>query len=306
MPGTVALTGATGFIGSALRRALVGAGYSVRALTRRQLPRETGITWIRGDLADSDSLRELITGAGAIVHCAGAVRGASRADFDRVNVAGTANLLQVLRARPEPPRLLFISSLAARHPELSWYAASKAEAESLLARCDAALSWTIFRPTAVYGPGDREMRPLFRWLLRGWLPTPQPVHGRFSLLHVDDLSSAVLRWLEMPPPGNRLFELSDGEPDGYDARSLADIAATRLGRPVRILSLPAGLLRILARVNLLTSRMLRRSPMLTPGKVRELLHDDWRADAGPFMQASGWRPRMRFGDALAMQRLFFT
>lgn len=306
MPGTVALTGATGFIGSTLRRALVGAGYSVRALTRRHLPPEPGITWIPGDLADIDSLRELITGAGAVVHCAGVVRGASRAEFDRVNVAGTGNLLQVASARPGPPRLLFISSLAARHPDLSWYAASKAEAESLLARTDAALSWTIFRPTAVYGPGDREMRPLFQWLLRGWLPTPQPLHGRFSLLHVDDLSSAVLQWLEMPAPGNRVFELSDDEPGGYDARSLADIATARLGRPVRMLPLPAGLLKVLARVNLVSSRLLRRSPMLTPGKVRELLHDDWRADAGPFTQASGWHPRVRFGDALAMQRLFFT
>lgn len=306
MPGTVALTGATGFIGSTLRRALVAAGHDVRALTRRDSPPEHGVTWIRGDLACPEILRQLVAGTTAVIHCAGAVRGAARADFDWVNVAGTAAVVTAARSQPAPPRFLLVSSLAARQPELSWYAASKAEAEALLAREGASLRWTVLRPTAVYGPGDREMRPLFQWLLRGVLPTPQPAGARFSLLHVDDLAAAVVQWLGAPHPGNGPFEICDGTPGGYDTQALAALAAAHLGRTVRIVRLPARLLGFLAGINLLLARLTRRAPMLTPGKVREITHGDWRADAGPFMHACGWAPRIRFQDALASHRLFFT
>lgn len=303
---TVALTGATGFIGSTLRRALVASGHSVRALTRRDCAPENGVTWIRGDLSDTTGLQQLVNGAEAVVHCAGTVRGASRADFHRVNVAGTAALLEVIHKQSATPRLLLISSLAARHPQLSWYAASKAESEALLTRENGALRWTIFRPTAVYGPGDREMRPLFEWLLRGWLPTPQPAGGRFTLLHVEDLAGAVVQWLDTPHPGNETYEICDGMPGGYDARTLATLTAERLGKTVRVVPLPGRLLAIIARINLLIARTFQYAPMLTPGKVRELTHADWRADSGPFMRASGWTPRILFQDALTSHRLFFT
>lgn len=306
MPGPVALTGATGFIGTALRRALVNAGHPVSALTRRPMPAEPGVTWIRGQLHQPDSLRELLNGVGAVIHCAGVVRGASRAGFDHTNVDGTAAVIAALCLQSSPPRLLFLSSLAARHPTLSWYAASKAAAESLIARDGNAIRWCILRPTAVYGPGDREMRPLFQWLLRGVLPTPQPAGARFSLLHIDDLVAAVLCWLDTPGAVNAVYELCDGTPGGYDAALLAAATEAQSGQRVRVLRLPARLLEILARLNLLLAAVVGHAPMLTPGKVRELTHADWRADPAPFMEATGWRPRIRFADALAARRLFFT
>ncbi|PRW55595.1 putative rmlD substrate binding domain protein [Escherichia coli] len=63
-------------------------------------------------------------------------------------------------------RFLFISSLAARHPELSWYAKSKYVAEQRLAAMADEITLGVFRPTAVYGPGDKELKPLFDWMLR--------------------------------------------------------------------------------------------------------------------------------------------
>jgi nucleoside-diphosphate-sugar epimerase len=305
MPGTVALTGATGFIGTTLRRALADAGWHVRALTRTPRPSEPAVDWIHGDLASPAALARLVRDTGAVIHCAGTVRGASRVAFERVNVAGTAALLDAVRAMAPPPRFLFISSLAAREPGLSWYAASKAAAESLVHGLGTDVHWTILRPTVIYGPGDREMRPLFRWMLRGIVFTPQPPGGRFSLLHVDDLAAAIVRWLQRPAAAGLTCELGDGTDGGYDAAALAQTLRAR-GRTVRIVHVPGGLLRVLARANLAAARVVGRAPMLTPGKVRELLHPDWRADPGPFIAATGWSPRIRFLDALAAGTLFFT
>lgn len=306
MPGAVALTGATGFIGSALCKALVESGYQVRALTRKPRPPSDNVVWVPGDLGNPPAVHALLEGAHTIIHCAGTVRGKSRAEFDRVNVEGTRGILSATRAHVPPPRLLFISSLAARSPELSWYAASKAAAEALIRDQGQDLSWTILRPTAVYGPGDREMRPLFQWLLRGVLPAPQPAGGRFSLLHVDDLIAAVLQWLRQPQGENATFELCDGTADGYDAETVARLVETHRGSRVCVLRLPPWLLRMVAGINLCLARASGGSPMLTPGKVRELTHPDWTADAGRFSRVSGWSPRIRFQDALEARRLFFT
>ena len=101
-----------------------------------------------------------------MVHGAGAVRGNSQADFDRVNVTGTATLLDAIADLPSPPRILLLSSLAAREPQLSWYAHSKREGEQQLEK-HPRLDWVILRPPAVYGPGDREMLPLFQAMSRG-------------------------------------------------------------------------------------------------------------------------------------------
>src|SRR5262245_24206834 len=136
MPGPVALTGATGFIGRHLANHLRTRGFTVRALTRRPQPHLEGLAWIPGDLSDLAALARLLDGASFVVHCAGVVRGASVDDFDRVNAAGTANLIAAALALPRPPPFLLISSLAAREPDLSWYAASKRKAETRLAAAD--------------------------------------------------------------------------------------------------------------------------------------------------------------------------
>ena len=90
MRGVIALTGATGFIGSAIARKLVKEGWRVRALIRAQLKRERlegiSIQWVHGTLEDIEHLDSLVGDADAVIHCAGAVRGITDADFYPVNV----------------------------------------------------------------------------------------------------------------------------------------------------------------------------------------------------------------------------
>ncbi|MDZ7826716.1 MAG: NAD-dependent epimerase/dehydratase family protein [Gammaproteobacteria bacterium] len=174
----MAVTGATGFIGRALCRRLTDLAVPVRALVRRaQAELPEGITRVRGSLADPAALAELVRDARVVIHCAGAVRGAKRAAFDAVNVDGTAALIEAMSEQAPTARLVLLSSLAAREPQLSDYAASKRAAEALLTS-DLPFDHCILRPTAVYGPGDVELQPLLAAMARGLAPVPgRPTTG---------------------------------------------------------------------------------------------------------------------------------
>ncbi len=300
MPGSVAVTGATGFIGGALVRALIKAGWRVRALTRRPRFDNESTQWIEGDLDNPEALRNLVKDVFAVVHCAGQVRGRSLEDFVHTNVNGTRNLMRASIQQDSPPRFLFISSLAARQPELSWYAKSKHTAEQLLIDHSHIMPCTVFRPTAVYGPGDKEMSPLFRATRRGILPMVGQASMRFGLLHVNDLIAAILCWLSTNVSMKGVYELDDGRPGGYDCRSVALIAQQVWKRQVHSVFLPVPLISLIANINLWSARLLGYSPMLTPGKVRELWHENWTCDITPLTRAlPAWQPRVQLRDALS-------
>jgi nucleoside-diphosphate-sugar epimerase len=276
---------------------LQAEGFRVRALVRPTsdaavLP--AGVERVVGSLEDADSLGRLVRGARAVVHCAGAVRGVSARDFEPVNVQGVARLARATQAEPAAPAIVHLSSLAARHPELSAYAASKRGGEQALRSAPA---WTVLRPPAVYGPGDRELLPLLRWMTRGIAPMVGPRRGRFSLLYVDDLAEAVARLVVTGGTG-RVFDLDDGQPSGYALDDVVAAAERYRGRSVLRVSVPARLLGGLARLNVLGARLRGRAPMLTPGKVREIFHPDWTCDNSALAEATGWRPRIRLNEGL--------
>jgi len=168
---SIAITGATGFVGGVLLKRLASTDWQIRALVRpdslHKRPRQEGTEWVTGDLEDMDSLRRLVAGVDAVLHCAGAVRGATSLSFEGINVDGSARLASAAREQHPAPNFFLISSLAARAPHLSHYAASKRNGEKTLALNAGPMPWVIFRPPAVYGPGDRELLPLFRWMCRG-------------------------------------------------------------------------------------------------------------------------------------------
>lgn len=260
-----------------------------------------GVEWVQGDLEDPRALTALVAGTDAVVHCAGIVRGARRSHFERVNAAGAGRIAAAAASLVPAPRFLLMSSLAARMPELSHYAASKRHGEYAVKAAARNLRWTILRPPAVFGPGDRELDPLFRCIARGFAPVPACAKGHFSLIHVDDLASAVLRWLTADTGYGRIFELDDGRPGGYDWDTVQTLVGRALGRvsPVRQVPIPVPLLQLAAWANLGAARLLGYAPMLTPGKVREITHPDWLCDSHDFSDATGWRPTIGLESGLA-------
>lgn len=295
----VALTGGTGFVGRHLQAALLARRISPRVLVR---PGSANA----GNIADGAEARfvaldqplalaDALADAHAVVYCAGSVRGRRPEDFHAANVAGIEQLTATLAERPDPPPVLLISSLAASRPEVSDYAGSKHLGEQALARYPG--PWSILRPPALYGPGDREMRPLLALMRRGIVPATGPAGQRLSFLHVADLASAVLAWLDhWPACQGQCFSLHDGRPGGYD---WAEIGRAAAGRPVRPIPLPPSLLAVAAHGNRLLSSLLGYAPMLTPGKLRELRQPDWLADNAAFSAATGWTPTLDLATGIA-------
>jgi nucleoside-diphosphate-sugar epimerase len=157
------------------------------------------------------------------------------------------------------------------------------------------------RPPAVYGPGDRELLPLFRWMERGIAPVLGAENSRFSLLYVEDLAEAILRWLVCGGTAvHRTFELDDGRPGGYTWTEVADMIGALHSRSVIPVRVPVLVLWVLAALNLAAARVIGYQPMLTPDKVRELRHPNWVCDNAAFTGATGWSPKVSLEEGLRL------
>ncbi len=302
MSRTVAVTGATGFIGSHVVGRLGRAGWQVRILTRRVPANaefaDVPVDAVIGTLEDKRAVARLVQGVDAIVHAAGRIKARSHAEFFAANATGTRLLVEAAIAGGNRPRFVLLSSLAARQPQISDYAASKLAGEAELTRLDGELPWSILRPPAVYGPGDRETLAFFRALRMGFAMRPPVRNARLSLLHVGDLAAAIAAVLEAPSTLPGAQELDDGH-GGYGWEEMISVAAHHLGvRPLR-LPIPGLLLMGVAHLNEAFHRATGDVAMLTPGKVREMLHADWTSRDGAVTAATGWRAQVDLDQGFA-------
>ncbi len=291
--GLVALTGATGFVGQALVDAAFEHGLDLRALTRKPQQPRSNLTWIEGDLSDRPALDRLVAGVEAVIHVAGVVNAPDAVGFEAGNVAGTMELVEAAVAAGVP-RLIFVSSLAAREPQLSDYGASKARAERIVAA--SGLDWTIVRPPAIYGPRDREMFELFRAARLGVVPMPSG-NGRASLIHVSDLAELLLALLAGGEDvTHHLFEADDGREQGWSHRELARMIGWSVGRRPWVPHLSKPVLEALARAD----RLFRRDKAkLTLDRVAYMTHPDWVVNPALAVPDSRWIPRIATRDGMA-------
>jgi len=279
---TLAVTGATGFVGAHLVRLALAQGYDVRALTRGWKPPEDEIAWVDGALDRPDTLAKLCGGADAVIHIAGLINARTRGAFEAVNVGGTANMIDAAR-RTGVRRFVHVSSLAAREPQLSAYGASKAKSERLVAA--SGLDWTIVRPPAVYGPGDRETLELFKMARRGLVALPPK--GRFSVIHVEDLCRLVLALLDDADSWSETYEPDDGREGGWEHRHFARTLGRLYGRRALTLSVPKPAMRVAAGLD----RLLRRDrAKLTADRVGYYCHPDWTVSAERRPPERLWKP----------------
>lgn len=284
----MALTGGTGFVGRRVIAHAVGQDWHIRALTRRAQSAELNVNWVRGSLDKPDSLADLMAGADVVVHVAGVVSAPDPAGFTAGNVAGTQAVLDAAQAAGVR-RFVHVSSLSAREPQLSAYGASKRAGEERVAASDR--DWTIVRPSGVYGPGDTEMRDMFRMAQMGLALLPPP--GRVALVAVDDLARLLLALAERDGP-RAVLEVDDGR--AMTHAELARLIGEAVGRRVLAMHLPAGLLRLGARID----RKLRGAEAkLTPDRARYLVHADWTADPARRPAADLWEPRIDTARGLA-------
>lgn len=284
---TLAITGATGFVGRHLLNLAVRAGFPVRALTRQTQDDRPNVTWVRGALDNPASLSVLCTGAEVVIHIAGVVNAPAREGFEAGNVAGT---LAVVEAAKEAGcrRFIHVSSLAATMPKLSVYGDTKAKAEKIVA--SSGLDWTIIRPPAVYGPGDGEFLDLFKTAKLGFVPLPPDADGRLSVIHVDDLSRALMSIIpEHESLTAATFEVDDGKTGGWTQTGFAKAIGWAVGKQIKPLAAPRWLLDFGAK----TDRLLRRNKAkLTADRINYFCHDDWAVDPAKRLPPEIWTPQV--------------
>ena len=261
----LALTGATGFVGRAVLNSALIAGHEVRALTRRPQARtHEKLTWVSGALGEADA--ELVEGCDAVIHIAGLIKARRRADYFEVNADAVAALREAAGER----RFVLLSSLAAREPGLSDYAASKRAGEAALSDHPDAL---IIRAPAVFGPGDTATRPLFRLMDRGILPVAGGTawrKQRIAYVFIRDLAGYIVEQTTTDLTGT----VTPSTAPGLRWSEFAELSSRAIGREIRLLPLPPALLKPVAAATSVTSR-LAGVGHLTLGKLREFRHDDW-------------------------------
>lgn len=244
----ILVTGATGFTGGHLARALAAGGHDVRALVRdparaRDLD-EAGVELTIGDLRDPAPLAAAVTGVEVVYHIAAIYRsaGVSRDSYRAVNATAVRRLVDAA-ARAGVRRVVHCSTVGVHgdieHPPANEgaplkpgdvYQVTKLEGERL-AR-DAAqrlgIEVTIARPSGIYGPGDRRLLKLFRNVIRRF-----PILGSgeiyYHLTYIDDLVEGLRLCGEHPAAANRTYILAGGEVTTLNqlVRLIAEVAGVR-------------------------------------------------------------------------------
>lgn len=282
----LALTGATGFVGQALVDEALREGFKLRALARKAQRERKGVEWVSGALDAPESLRALVRGSEAVFHVAGVVNAADPAEFESGNVVGTLNLIEACKAEGVR-RLIFVSSLSAREPELSAYGASKARAEKLVMA--SGLDWTIVRPPGIYGPRDVDYFEMFRMARWGVLPVPQR-EGRSSIIHVDDLARLLLA-LVAGGEGitSATFEPDDGRRQGWSHYELGRAIGWAVGRRPWVMHLSKPWLERAARID---RKVRGAKARLTADRVGYMTHLDWVVGDHARPPAALWQPEV--------------
>jgi len=305
--GNVLVTGATGFVGSNLVRALSQKGYTVTCLVRKtsntHALRKESVRLVIGDLDDTTAIREAGRSIDTVYHLAGAIKAANRRQYFQINQFGTRRLLETMaEINPGLKRFVHVSSLAAAGPSIdgqsrteeqkpdpiSWYGESKLAAEEEVLRFREVFPVTILRPSAVYGPGDHETLLIYRMIKRGCLLTPGRHQRRFSLIHVEDLAAACIRAGEQDTPSGEIFFLSRSE--SYAWEEIGHAIARALGKHYRQVSLPRGIAVAAGFVGDLWAKTTGWPASVNSQKVRELLEPCWLCDSSKAQTHLGFSP----------------
>jgi nucleoside-diphosphate-sugar epimerase len=225
------VTGATGFTGGHLARALSARGHRVRALVRDHERAESlsaaGVQLAYGDLRDRTAVGTAMAGVDTVYHIAAIYRqaGVSTDTYRAVNATAVGTIVEEA-ARAGVRRIVHCSTVGVHgdveHPPATEdaplkpgdvYQTTKLEGESIAREAGQRLGveTTIVRPTGIYGPGDRRLLKLFRGVARGRFPMLGSGHIYYHLTYIDDLVEGFRLCGEQPSAANRTYILAGGE-----------------------------------------------------------------------------------------------
>ncbi len=305
----VLLTGASGFVGRAIQARLsTDREVELTVVVRHQLAEQqpsVSTQKIAGIDGDTD-WTSAVAGKAVVIHSAARVHVMNDqsadplAEFRKVNVAGTLNLARQA-AKAGAHRFIFISSIKVNGEgtvpgrpytaddapaPVDPYGISKLEAEEglLALAAETGLEVVIIRPVLVYGPGVKaNFRSMMSWLNKG-VPLPLGAIGnKRSLVALDNLVDLIVTCIDHPAAANQVFLVSDGE--DLSTTELLQRMGAALGKPARLLPLPAAWLNGVAR-------------LLGKGAIAQRLCGSLQVDVEKTRSLLGWTPPVTVDDAL--------
>jgi len=313
----VLVTGATGFTGSVLTRKLAAMKARVRAIARQASDvsplSDSVVEWVRGDVADPDVVRRAVADVEYVFHIAAAYReaGLSDAVYHRVHVDSTRLLAQAATKVRGFKRFVHISTVGVHgHIEKppadetapfkpgDVYQETKAEAEKWLhsfAR-ERMLPYTVIRPAAIYGPGDKRLLKLFRMAIKRFFILLGRGRCLYHLVHVEDLTDAMLLAAAHPAALGEAFIC--GSPEASTLEEIGRIVAETMERPFRPLRVPAWPVFLAADICEAVCRPLHIAPPLYRRRVA-FFTKDRSFDTRKIREKLGFRPQVADRDGLA-------
>ena len=301
------VTGASGFVGGHLIEALLGDGWRVRALVRpssrlRWIPTERVELATRG-LDDPAAY----TGVDVVFHLAAVTAAVDTAEYARVNVDGTRQVLDAMRTAAPDAFMVFCSSQAAAGPSLNGrpatevgppapigpYGASKLAAERLLAASDC--RHVVVRPPAVYGPRDVDILAAFKLARAGVAMRLGPSGQRLSLVHVRDLARGLMA-AATAQHARGVYYVSG---DTLAWESIIASIGVAVGRRPRVIPVPSLVPTTAGMVERAVSRLSGAKVLLTPERVLNLRQRDWSCDDARARRELGYAPAIDLATGFA-------
>lgn len=299
----VLITGGNGFIGSYLVENLVQQGADVISLVRERSDLSNlsncKVRLKKGDIRDKSSLYPVVEGVDFIYHAA-ALKFALHADeYYRINHLGTKNLLEVVAETNRTLKgFVYISSLAAAGPSLkerplteedecrpiTHYGKSKLLGEKEVLRLQDRIPVVIVRPSAVYGPRDKDIYLYFKWAKKGISPR---IGGgqQLSLCYVMDVVKGIFLAGEKGKRGGIYF-LADEVVYSWD--EIDGMVATILEKNFIRLKIPQFLISLLGLACETWGRMTGKPPVLNSEKLKEIRQPAWVCDVSRAKEELGF------------------
>jgi nucleoside-diphosphate-sugar epimerase len=324
----VLITGASGFIGKHLVEAALEEGFEVHAAVRKSSNtaelKQLGIEaeenkkgrllFVYPDFSSKETLIPLFThhAYSHIIHTAGVTRAKETGTYNEINASYTLRLAQAVLEVGQPlKRFVFVSSLAALGPlpynsalpideytdprPVTSYGKSKLLAETYLADLSA-LRLTTIRPTAVYGPGEKDIYILFQTLNKGLDLYIGKKPQRLSFVYVKDLVTATMAGLNETNVNHTVYNISDGRE--YDRYRLADLFREHSNKsPLRI-HLPFGVIKFAATILEMSSVFSENTPVLNREKLGELTAENWNCSIENAKAGLGYQPKFELNEGV--------
>jgi nucleoside-diphosphate-sugar epimerase len=309
MAGKALVTGASGFIGSRLRDALLARGLDVLSIRRKgSAPAKAGqgrsVECAYDDVAALTRLVEMEK-PDYVLHVAGVTKGVAYEDFARGNLMPTENLLRALEtAHPGLERFVHISSQAAYGPStkeravseddprrpVEFYGQSKLEAEHAVEKRGTSLRWTILRPAGVYGPGDVDYFNLFKEADARRNVFFGNRHQRWSAIYVDDCVEAILAATTHPAAVGEGFFVEDGRPLTWV--EFQDTIVRESGKRALTLDFPAFVVTLAGIGGEIATRLDGKPRLFNRQKAKMGAQEAWVCSADKLRARLGWNAKI--------------